>query len=141
MAVNFFNEDISFNLKDKIKRKNWLKKIAKEQNKTIGELNFIFCSDKHLLEINIEYLDHDTYTDIITFDNSEDERLIEGDIFISIERVLENSKELKTVEEEEINRVLSHGIFHLLGFKDKSESEAGLMRSKEEFAIDLYNSI
>jgi len=141
MSVNFFNEDIPFILKNKIKRKHWLKAIAAAHDSKIGELNFIFCSDEHLHKINLDYLDHDTYTDIITFDNSEVEKLIEGDIFISIDRVKENSNTLNTIQEEEINRVISHGLFHLLGFKDKSELETTLMREKEQLAIDLYNSI
>jgi rRNA maturation RNase YbeY len=141
MSVNFFNEDIPFILKDKIKRKHWLKIIATAHARKIGELNFIFCSDEYLHKINLDYLDHDTYTDIITFDNSEVEESIEGDVFISIDRVKENSNALNTIQEEEINRVISHGLFHLLGFKDKSELEATLMREKEQLAIDLYNSI
>lgn len=141
MAINFFEEEVSFSLKEKRKRKTWLKKIAETENYKISELNYIFCSDEYLLNINVEYLDHDTYTDIITFDNSEDEKVLEGDIFISIERVRENSQILEVNEEEELSRVISHGLFHLLGYKDKSDEEASLMRKKEEFAINLFEEI
>ena len=141
MPINFFTEELPFSLKEKRKRKAWLKKIAESENHTIEELNYVFCSDDYLLNINVEYLDHDTYTDIITFDNSEDEGVIEGDIFISIERVKENSRTLKVTEEKELSRVISHGLFHLLGYKDKSKAEASLMRSKEELAIKLFEEI
>lgn len=141
MAINFFEEEVSFSLKEKRKRKTWLKNIAEAENHKISELNYIFCSDEYILNINVEYLDHDTYTDIITFDNSEEENIIEGDIFISIDRVKENSKTLNVEEEKELSRVISHGLFHLLGYKDKSKEEANLMRNKEEFAINLFEKI
>lgn len=141
MAINFFEEEVSFSLKEKRKRKTWLKNIAEAENHKISDLNYIFCSDEYLLNINVEYLDHDTYTDIITFDNSEEENIIEGDIFISIDRVKENSKTLNVEEEKELSRVISHGLFHLLGYKDKSKEEANLMRNKEEFAINLFEKI
>jgi len=141
MAINFFVEEISFSLNQKLKRKKWLKSIAESENHVIGELNFIFCSDEYLYKINVEYLNHDTYTDIITFDNSEKENVIEGDIFISIDRVKENAKVLEKEEEQELNRVISHGLFHLLGYKDKSKEESELMRSKEEIAIGLFKKI
>ena len=141
MPINFFAEEVSFSLKEKRKRKVWLKKLAEAEKHKITELNYVFCSDEYLLNINVEYLDHDTYTDIITFDNSEDEGIIEGDIFISIERVKENSETLKVEVEKELSRVISHGLFHLLGYKDKTKEEASLMRSKEEFAINLFQEL
>ena len=141
MAINFFVEEIPFNLNQKLKRKKWLKAIAALENHAIGELNFIFCSDEYLYTINLEYLNHDTYTDIITFDNSEKENIIEGDVFISVDRIKENAKVLEKEEEQELNRVISHGLFHLLGYKDKSKEESELMRSKEEIAIDLFEKI
>lgn len=140
MAVHFFAEEIKFNLPDKLKRKNWLKKIALAENFKIGELNYIFCSDEYLYQINVEYLEHQTYTDIITFDNSEEEGILEGDIYISIDRVRENAKKHGENEENEFSRVLSHGIFHLMGYKDKSKEESELMRSKENYAINLYQN-
>ncbi|PZX57960.1 rRNA maturation RNase YbeY [Algoriphagus chordae] len=141
MATNFFTEEVSFSLKEKRKRKAWLKQIAESEKHSISELNYIFCSDEYLHSINVEYLDHDDYTDIITFDNSVEDGIIEGDIFISIDRVKENAEIEKVALEKELSRVISHGLFHLLGFKDKSKAEANLMRSKEEFAINLFEKI
>jgi rRNA maturation RNase YbeY len=141
MAVNFFAEEVPFSLKKKRKRKIWLKQLAEFENHKISELNYIFCSDEYLLSLNMEYLDHDTYTDIITFDNSDGEGIIEGDVFVSIERVKENSTTLQVEEEKELSRVISHGLFHLLGYKDKTKEEAAQMRSKEEFAINLFEKI
>ena len=138
MAIHFFSEDTKFELSQKLKRKNWLKKIAETEGFKIQELNYIFCSDEYLNQINVDYLDHDDYTDIITFDNSEEEKAIEGDIFISIDRVKENAVKHQQTEERELSRVISHGIFHLVGYKDKSHSEAKQMRAKEEFAIELF---
>ncbi len=138
MAINFFTEDIKFESSQKLKRKKWLKRLAETEGFQIQELNYIFCSDEYLYQVNMEYLNHDDYTDIITFDNSEQEKLIEGDIFISIDRVRENAEKHQQTEERELSRVISHGIFHLVGYKDKSDSEAKQMRSKEEFAIDLF---
>jgi rRNA maturation RNase YbeY len=140
MPVNFFNEDISFSLKEKRKRKAWIKQLAAEENHQISDLNYIFCSDEYLLSINLEYLHHDTYTDIITFDNSEENGILEADIYISIERVKENAKILKISEEDELSRVISHGLFHLLGYKDKLKEDSTLMRSREEYAITQFNN-
>jgi rRNA maturation RNase YbeY len=140
MAIHFFSEEIKFQLPQKLKRKNWLKKIAEAEGFQITELNYIFCSDEYLYQINVDYLSHHTYTDIITFDNSEDEKRIEGDIFISIDRVRENAKKHNVAEECELSRVISHGLFHLMGYKDKSKEQAEIMRSKEEFAIELFKT-
>lgn len=140
MAIRFFSEKIKFDLPHKLKRKVWLKKIAQSENFKLGELNYIFCSDEYLYQINVDYLNHHTYTDIITFDNSEEKETIEGDIFISIDRVKENATKHQEKEESELSRVLSHGIFHLMGYKDKSKEQAELMRSKEGFAIKLYEN-
>jgi rRNA maturation RNase YbeY len=141
MAINFFCEDVDFNLSQKLKRKQWLKKIAVNEKIAVGELNYIFCSDEYLHKINVDYLNHDTYTDIITFDNSEIETKVEGDIFISIDRVKENAINHNVSEEKELSRVISHGLLHLLGYKDKSKEEALEMRSKEEEAIQLFDKI
>lgn len=140
MAINFFSEEIKFELPQKLRRKNWLKKIAQKENFKIGELNFIFCSDEYLYQINVDYLDHRTYTDIITFDNSEKENTIEGDIFISIDRVKDNASKHQQEEEAELSRVISHGLFHLMGYKDKSKEQSEEMRSQEDFAIKLYEN-
>jgi rRNA maturation RNase YbeY len=140
MAVNFFTEDIPFNLPKKQKRKQWLKSIALSESFLITELNYIFCSDDYLHQMNVDYLNHDTYTDIITFDNSEEKSKIEGDVFISVDRVRENATKHNISEELELSRVISHGLFHLMGYKDKSKEEALKMRSKEEYAIELFDT-
>jgi rRNA maturation RNase YbeY len=141
MAINFFSEEIKFDLPQKLKRKNWLKQITQTENFQIGELNFIFCSDEYLYQINLDYLNHHTYTDIITFDNSEEAEVVEGDIFISIDRVRENGKKHNQDESSELSRVISHGVFHLMGYKDKTKEEAEVMREREGFAIELYKTL
>jgi rRNA maturation RNase YbeY len=132
--IHFFEEDIAVPLKEKRALKAWLKQLAAEEGKKIVELNYIFCSDSYLLEINKQYLNHNTLTDIITFDQSEKPNQIEGDIYISYERVLENGRKLKT-EENELYRVIAHGLLHLCGYKDKSEEEEKTMREKENFYL------
>jgi len=141
MAINFFSEEIAFNLPQKLKRKAWLKEIAKTENFNIGELNYIFCSDEYLHKINVDYLNHDTYTDIITFDNSEGGKTIEGDIFISIDRVKENAVKHEQDETAELSRVISHGLFHLMGYKDKTKEQSEVMRNQENLGIQLYESM
>lgn len=128
--ITFLTEDITFGLKEKLKHKAWLKDVAKAEGFTIGELNYIFCSDAYLLDINQKYLSHDTLTDIVTFDNSEDPKMIEGDIFISIERVRENAIKFDT-KDSELKRVMVHGLLHLAGYKDKDKAQKELMRNKE----------
>jgi rRNA maturation RNase YbeY len=111
--------------------------VAKQEGKKILELSYVFCSDDYLLQINQEYLNHDTLTDIVTFDNSEDPKKIEGDIFISIDRVKENGEKLGT-SETELERVMVHGLLHLLGYKDKKKEDKALMTEKEDFYIKQY---
>lgn len=137
IAVNFFEEDISFALSHPEETAQWIDHIISKEGYELNELNFIFCSDEYLHQINIEYLDHDTYTDIITFDNSESSNEIEGDIFISVDRVDDNAKMLDTSFEDELDRVIIHGVLHLLGMKDKTEEEAMAMRKKEEACLSL----
>jgi rRNA maturation RNase YbeY len=139
MAINFFYEETQFKLPERQKRKTWLREIAKVESFKISELNYIFCSDEYLYQINVDYLNHDTLTDIITFDNSEKEKELAGDIFISIDRVNENAEKHKIDQSTELSRVISHGLFHLLGYKDKSKDEAIAIRAKEEFAIELFS--
>lgn len=138
MAIYFFSEEINFELKEKLNRKRWLKNIATKAGFNIKELNYVFCSDEYLYQINLEYLNHETYTDIITFDNSEKEFDLSGDIFISIDRVNENAKTHNQEIETELSRVLAHGLLHLMGYKDKTKEESALMRQKEEESISLY---
>ena len=132
--ISFHTEDVSFKLQDKIKHKQWLQAVAKEEQKKIGELNYVFCSDSYLLEINQNYLQHDTFTDIVTFDNSDNAKIIEGDIFISYERVLENAAKFGT-ESSELQRVMVHGLLHLCGYKDKAKADKELMTSKENYYL------
>jgi rRNA maturation RNase YbeY len=135
--IQFCTEDITFSLQEKLKHKAWLNEVAKQEGKKILELSYVFCSDNYLLQINQEYLNHDTLTDIVTFDNSEDPKKIEGDIFISIDRVKENGEKLGT-SETELERVMVHGLLHLLGYKDKKKEDKALMTEKEDFYIKQY---
>ena len=135
--ISFQNQSISFKLKDKTKLKLWIKSIVNKEKHVIGTLNYIFCSDDELLEINIKHLNHNTFTDIITFDYTEDKK-ISSDIFISIDRVIENSKKFDTCFENELHRVMIHGVLHLCGYKDKTKSDAELMRKKENWALKLF---
>ena len=136
--INFFNEDIDFKLKGKNNFKAWLKKVAEKEGFIINDLNYIFCSDKYLHKMNLEYLDHDTYTDIITFDNSENDNVIEGDIFISIERITDNSKTLNIQFEDETKRVIIHGLLHLCGYDDHSVEDKAEMRRLESEYIEIF---
>ncbi len=136
-----FNVELEkFKLSQLILHKKWLNQIAQSEGFKVIELNYIFMSDHALHEINVNYLNHDTLTDIITFDNSDTNthNFIEGDIFISVERVKENAKMLKTGFESELHRVMAHGLLHLCGYKDKSKAEAETMRKKEEEALEMY---
>ncbi len=132
--ISFHTEDILFNLPEKLKLKQWLQAVAKEEQRKIGELNYVFCSDSYLLEINLEYLQHDTYTDIVTFDNSDNPKTIEGDIFISHDRVVENAAKFGT-ESSELQRVMVHGLLHLCGYKDKAKADKALMTEKENYYL------
>lgn len=141
MAIHFFQEDIRFNLPDKLKTKKWLKELSSEEGFKINQLNYIFCSDKYLHAMNVDYLDHDTYTDVITFDNSDQQHVLEGDIFISIDRIKENAQNQGQEFLDELVRVLSHGLYHLCGYKDKDEQEIFIMRSKEDNAVLKFKSL
>lgn len=130
--INFFTEEIQYTLKNKIQTRAWIKDTVEAEGYILEELNFIFCSDEYLLAINQQYLNHDTYTDVITFDNAEELKTIVGDIFISIDRVQENAKQFGGKTEAELRRVIIHGTLHLLGYKDKSKSAKMLMTQKED---------
>ena len=140
-SIHFFEEDIRFNLKDKNKVKAWIKSTIAAESYQLQELNYIFCSDSYLLSINQQYLNHDTYTDIVTFDNSEKERVIEGDIFISIDRIRENAGKFGTDLIDELHRVIIHGALHLLGYKDKTPTDKALMTSKEDHYLNARNAL
>lgn len=118
----------------------WLKQIAAFHRRKLGDINYIFCSDKRILEVNIEYLGHDYYTDIITFDYDEGQR-VSGDLFISLETVASNAEVLGIAYEEELLRVMAHGVLHLCGFKDKTEEDAANMRLREQEALALLNDL
>ena len=133
-SIHFFTEDVNYVIKQKRIIKNWLLSVIKSEGYSLQELNFILCSDEYLLGMNQQYLNHDTYTDVITFDNSEQPKVITGDIFISVERVKENANSVKVHVSDELNRVMVHGTLHLLGYKDKTKTAKGQMTAKE----DLY---
>ncbi|MCC6372599.1 MAG: rRNA maturation RNase YbeY [Bacteroidia bacterium] len=137
MAISFQNQDIDFKLKHKTKIKSWIKKVIESQKKKKGEINFVFTNDEELLDINTKFLQHSTYTDIITFDSCEG-KVINGDIIISVERVAENAKKFKVSFETELHRVMIHGVLHLLGYKDKSKKEAAEMRLMEDWALRKF---
>lgn len=133
----FFNEGISFTLREKKKIRRWIYASMNLEKKVVGSINFIFCSDDYLLEINKKYLQHNTFTDIITFDSSEVDSHLSGDIFISIDRVKENAKHFRARFVNELHRVMIHGMLHLAGYKDKDEEQKKLMRSKEDYYLSL----
>ncbi len=135
LAIHFFSEDIKFTPKQKTYLRNWIHNTIKAEGYKLNELNFIFCSDSYLLNINKQYLNHNTLTDIITFDNSDVKSVITGDIFISIDRVYENAGIFKVKTEDELHRVMIHGTLHLLGYPDKGKKAKALMTEKEDFYL------
>ncbi len=136
-SIFFSYEDVAFKLKDEKLAGEWLKKVIEREEKQLHSLNFIFCSDEYLLELNLEYLNHDTLTDVITFPYAAPPA-IEGDIFISINRIRENSKKFKVPFMDELHRVMVHGLLHLCGFRDKTPDEIKIMRQKENEALALF---
>jgi len=134
--ISFFYEETNFTLPQANKLKAWLKSIIQREEFELELINYIFCSDEYLLSLNVEYLNHDTYTDIITFDYTEGVQL-EGDVYISVDRVNENAAQLNVSFNQEINRVMVHGLLHMMGYKDKSPSQKNQMRSKEDSCLSL----
>lgn len=135
MAISFsFQKKI--NLHSRTKLKEWINKTAEQREKKIGNISYIFCSDDELLQINNQYLKHDYYTDVITFDYSEG-AVLNGDIFISVDRVRDNAKQVGVTFEEELYRVMIHGVLHLSGVNDKTEQQAKQMRKTEEDSLKL----
>ncbi|WP_079736599.1 rRNA maturation RNase YbeY [Salegentibacter salegens] len=135
--INFYSEN-DFEFQEEKSFDTWIRKVISSEEKQLGEINYIFCDDYYLYKINLKFLEHDSYTDIISFDNSEGNEL-NGDIFISTDRVTENAKEYNVDFSEELKRVMIHGILHLCGYGDKTESEAALMRQKEDEKIALFH--
>lgn len=133
--IYFFNEDTVFNLLHRKDIKQWVNSVISQEYKTLHNINYIFCSDNYLININNEYLNHNTLTDIITFDHSDNKEIINGDIFISIDRVKENALKFKQIFYRELLRVMIHGILHLCGYKDKSSKEKKIMREKEDYYL------
>jgi probable rRNA maturation factor len=133
-----FNYETDFTLQNEPAFSNWISAIIMSENKKEGEINYIFCDDDYLHKINLEYLEHDTLTDIISFDYSLGNEL-HGDIFISIERVKENATDFAVDFENELKRVMAHGVLHYCGYKDKSDSDAAIMRAKEEEKINMFH--
>jgi rRNA maturation RNase YbeY len=140
MELHFFNEDIDFNLSNKNKLKTWIISSIKNENFVPGQINFIFTSDKYLLSINKQYLSHNYFTDIITF-NDVHGNIINGDIFISVETVKNNALRFGVSFDEELNRVMIHGIMHLMGYDDHTEEQISEMRKKENEYLDRLKNL
>lgn len=142
LKIQFFSEDINYTLKQKALLRAWIGKAILDEGYKLKELNFILCSDNYLLSINQQYLNHNTYTDIITFDNSEIRGEIVGDIFISLDRVRENAIKFEVNVSDELQRVMIHGTLHLLGYLDKKKEEKALMTAKEDYYLSkrLYKA-
>ena len=134
-----FNSETSFTLKNQNKLVKWIGDVVSSEGFQVGEINYIFCDDSYLNKINQEFLNHDTFTDIISFDYTLGKE-VGGDIFISIERVLENAEKFNEVFETELHRVMIHGILHFMGYKDKTKKEKTLMRTKEDEKIFILNT-
>jgi len=139
LPIRFFKENVKYSVKEKVKTQHWIKSAILDHGFELAELNFILCSDSYLLQINQQYLNHDTLTDIITFDNSDIRGSIMGDIFISIERVQENAKRYRVDVGHELRRILIHGTLHLLGFKDKKKADKLKMTEMENFYLNKFD--
>ena len=133
-----FNYETDFELDNEAHHEDWISRIIESEGFDEGEINYIFCDDEYLHKINVEYLNHDTLTDIISFDYTVG-NLIQGDIFVSVERVKDNANDFNVSFEEELKRVLSHGVLHYCGYKDKSPKDEALMRSKEEEKMKMFH--
>jgi len=138
--VKYFRENTRFVFKERRDNNKWIKDVIVSESANVkfkaGDINIIFCSDEYLLDLNKKYLSHDFYTDIITFDNCSN-KIISGDLFISVDRVRENSRTYSSSFDEELHRVIIHGVLHLLGYKDKTKAQSKIMRDKENFYLKL----
>ena len=140
-VTNFFSENKNFKISNKQKIRALLKKICKKENKKISFINCVFCSDNRLLEINKKYLNNTSLTDVVTFDFTTNKKTIEGDVYISIDRVKENAKKYKQPFKTELLRIIIHGLLHLIGFSDKTKEEKNTMTLKENEYLSLYNKL
>lgn len=140
MNISFYNEEVDLPIIDQVRLSKWLIQVAESYGKMIDELSYIFCSDPYLLKINNDYLNHDYYTDVITFDYCEEER-VSGDIFVSLDMIAYNAEKFGKSKENELMRVVAHGLLHLCGLKDKSDLESAQMRAAEEKALVILESI
>ena len=138
--IRYYCEDISFNLKEKALNNKWLRTVAASELRKLGDINIIFCSDNYILDVNMKYLQHDYFTDIITFDYCE-KNVLSGDLFISVDSVRENALFYGTEFTDELNRVMVHGILHLVGYDDHTEDEIKTMRSKENYYLELRKNL
>lgn len=140
MSIRFASQNIDFELPQVEKVKKWVSQVVQLRGKRVGNISYLFCDDEHLLGVNQQFLNHDTYTDIITFDYVVAD-LISGDIMISVDRVGENAEKFGVPFEQELHRVVIHGVLHLLGQGDKSDAEVVEMRRQEEEALALWNTM
>ena len=138
--IRYFKEDTKFEFKSRALNNKWLKMVAESEIRRIGDINIIFCSDNYILDVNMKYLQHDYFTDIITFDYCEKNRL-NGDLFISVDSVRENALFYGTEFSDELNRVIVHGILHLVGYDDHSEEDIAVMRSKADYYLGLRSKL
>ncbi len=138
--ISYFFEDTAFQFKKKTLNSKWLRLVAESEIRRVGQINIIFCSDNYILDVNQQYLQHDYFTDIITFDYCEGDRL-SGDLFISVDTVRENSIEYGTEFDDELNRVIVHGVLHLIGYDDHSDDDIAVMRKKEDYYLSLRDLV
>ncbi len=138
--IRYFQEDIRFELKQKMQNNRWLKMVAGSEMRRIGAVNIIFCSDNYILDVNMRYLQHDYFTDIITFDYCEKD-ILSGDLFISIDSVRENALFYDVPFPDELDRVMVHGLLHLIGYDDHTEEEIAQMRAKEDYYLKMKASL
>lgn len=143
MAIAFYEEGVAAKLKQKLALKNYIKSIVAQHLPEVSkiDISYVFCDDTYLLQINQDYLQHDTYTDIITFDLSDTAQHLQAEIYISVSRIAENAQEFDTTYSRELHRVIFHGVLHLCGFKDKSKADAKKMREQEDNCLRLYFDI
>jgi len=138
--IQFSTQDTGYSLKNKLKIRRWIQTIIREEGGKPGNLSYIFCSDNYLFQLNRKYLRHHTLTDILSFDYSE-EGVVSGDILISVERVQENAKTFSRSFDEELGRVMSHGVLHLLGYKDKLDEDKSKMTKKENLYLASFPNL